>query len=157
MKGRTFIGISWLLVCVSACMLIAADRNQAVAQVISATAVYDRGVLTVRGATAQGGSFVSLNRGLIQRSNSLGRFVFRQTTLPQLCSVNLRSAGRVYRTNIRNCPFRARVNRLGVDKAIYEAGVLTVAGRTAKPNQMITLDGIFRERSDDQRRYKFRI
>lgn len=74
------------------------------AQIVSASARYDKGVLVVRGVTAKPRQFVRLNRFRIKLSNRVGRFVFNQTRLPQNCSVRLRSAGHELTVPIRNCP-----------------------------------------------------
>lgn len=146
-----------------ACIAIAATAvallatTEVHAQVVSATARYDRGVLIVRGRTAQGGQFVSLNRAIIHRSNTVGRFVFRQTTLPRSCEVSLRSAGRTFSIPIENCLLHVHRRGISIDRARYEAGVLRVRGRTAKANQIVTLDGRYRESSNNQRRFQFRV
>lgn len=74
------------------------------AQIVSASARYDKGVLVVRGITAEPRQFVRLNRFRIKLSNRVGRFVFHQTRLPLDCSVRLRSAGHELTVPIRNCP-----------------------------------------------------
>lgn len=80
--------------------------NTAHAQIVSASARYDRGVLVVRGTTAKPRQFVRLNRFRIKLSNRVGQFAFHQTRVPQTCSVQLRSAGRELSVPIRNCPLR---------------------------------------------------
>ncbi len=74
------------------------------AQIVSAKARYDRGILIVRGRTEAPLQYVSLNRFFVKRSNRLGRFVFRQTRLPSACAVTLRSEGQRLQVPIRNCP-----------------------------------------------------
>lgn len=44
-----------------------------------------------------------------------------------------------------------------VERADYRAGVLVVSGQVAKPHRTVTLDGIYRTRSDRSRRFQFRI
>lgn len=79
---------------------------EAHAEIVSAKARYDRGLLIVRGKTAEPMQFVSLSRKLVTRSNRVGRFVFRQSRLPQLCSVHLHSEGQQLTIPIKNCPLR---------------------------------------------------
>jgi hypothetical protein len=76
------------------------------AQVVSASAQYDRGLLVVRGTTAKPRQFVQLNRFRIKLSNREGRFVFRQTRLPRTCIVRLRSAGQELTVPVKDCPLR---------------------------------------------------
>lgn len=76
------------------------------AQIVSASARYDRGVVAVQGATAQPRQYVRLNRFRITLSDRLGGFAFRVTQLPKTCSVRLRSSGHERRVPIRNCPLR---------------------------------------------------
>lgn len=78
----------------------------AYAQIVSASARYDRGIVVVRGTTAQPRQYVRLNRFRIKLSNSAGHFAFHQTRLPNTCSVRLRSAGHEITVPIRNCPLR---------------------------------------------------
>jgi hypothetical protein len=44
-----------------------------------------------------------------------------------------------------------------VDEVQYEAGILVVRGTTAKPDQIVTLDKRYKERSKEDRRFIFRI
>jgi hypothetical protein len=97
-----------LVVMIAMTGVIVLDRSPAAARVMSASAHYEGGTLIVRGRTARPGQFVSLNRGLIQRSNRVGQFVFRVTRLPPSCTVRLRASGRETRVQIRNCPLRRR-------------------------------------------------
>ncbi|MGD2024993.1 MAG: hypothetical protein PVJ46_11530 [Methyloceanibacter sp.] len=76
------------------------------AQVVSASARYDLGTLWVYGATAKPRQYVQLNRFRIKQSNQQGGFLFKQTRLPRSCFVRLRSAGKVRKVPIRNCPLR---------------------------------------------------
>ena len=46
---------------------------------------------------------------------------------------------------------------ISVDQAGYKAGILTVEGRTTKAHQTVTLDGIYRARSDGSGSFRFRI
>jgi hypothetical protein len=93
-----FSSLQRRLIAVVAVMLTAVlsasyDTDSANAQVVSAKARYDRGILIVRGKTAEPRQFVSLDRVNILRSNRVGRFVFRQMRLPRVCTVRLQSAG----------------------------------------------------------------
>ena len=81
----------------------AACSSTAQAQIVSAKAHYDRGIVIVRGRTREPRQYVSLNRFQVKRSNRLGRFVFRQTRLPASCAVTLQSEGQQLRVPIRNC------------------------------------------------------
>jgi hypothetical protein len=83
---------------------VAFTTAEVVAQVVSAKARYNQGILIVRGRTAEPRQFVSLGGVLIQRSNRVGRFVFRQTRLPPTCAVSLRAEGQEVSVPIRNCP-----------------------------------------------------
>lgn len=74
------------------------------AEVVSAKARYDGGLVIVRGKTAEPMQFVSLDRTLATRSNRIGRFVFRQSRIPHRCSVLLYSEGRSKTVPIKNCP-----------------------------------------------------
>ncbi|BAQ15633.1 hypothetical protein [Methyloceanibacter caenitepidi] len=74
------------------------------AEVVSAKARYDGGLVIVRGKTAEPMQFVSLDRVLATRSNRVGRFVFRQSRIPHRCSVLLYSEGRSMTVPIKNCP-----------------------------------------------------
>jgi hypothetical protein len=76
------------------------------AEVKSAKARYDGGLLIVRGKTTEPRQFVSLDRVLATRSNRVGRFVFRQARIPNRCSVLLYSEGRKMTVPIKNCPLR---------------------------------------------------
>jgi hypothetical protein len=49
---------------------------------------------------------------------------------------------------------RAAIN---VDHAGYKGGILTVEGRTTKAHQTVTLDGLYRARSDGSGSFRFRI
>jgi hypothetical protein len=86
----------------------AAIPSIAHAQVVSASARYDRGTLVVHGKTAKPRQYVRLNRFRIKLSNNVGQFAFHQTRLPRTCSVRLRSAGHGITIPIRNCPLRER-------------------------------------------------
>ncbi len=44
-----------------------------------------------------------------------------------------------------------------IDEVQYVAGVLVVRGTTAKPDQIVTLDKRYKERSKEDRRFIFRI
>jgi len=44
-----------------------------------------------------------------------------------------------------------------IDESTYEAGVLVIRGRTAQPDQVITLDQRFEEHSNAERRFVFRV
>ena len=46
---------------------------------------------------------------------------------------------------------------ISVDSASYKAGLLTVEGHTSKAHQTVTLDGIYRARSDESGSFRFRI
>ena len=46
---------------------------------------------------------------------------------------------------------------ISVERADYKAGVLVVTGQTTNSNQTVTLDGIYRARSDRSRSFQFRI
>jgi len=81
----------------------AAVSSPAYAEIVSAKARYDRGILIVRGRTAAPLQYVSLNRFFVKRSNRRGRFVFRQTRLPASCTVTLRSDSQQLRVPVRNC------------------------------------------------------
>lgn len=81
-------------------------RETAHAEVISAKARYDGGLIIVRGKTDEPMQFVSLDRSLATRSNRVGRFVFRQARIPHRCSVLLYSEGRKMTVPIKNCPLR---------------------------------------------------
>jgi hypothetical protein len=81
----------------------AAMSSMAHAQIVSAKARYDRGILSVRGRTAAPLQYVSLNRFFVTRSNRRGRFVFRQTRLPASCAVTLRSEDQQLRVPVKNC------------------------------------------------------
>lgn len=99
--------IVWRLGFMSAILLgamVMFGPDMAIAQVLSASAHYHRGVLVVRGKTAEPRQFVRLNRFRIKLSNRVGRFVFHQTRLPRTCDVRLRSAGHELIVPIRNCP-----------------------------------------------------
>ncbi|WP_159079937.1 hypothetical protein [Methyloceanibacter sp. wino2] len=74
------------------------------AEVWSAKAHYDRGLLIVRGKTAEPLQYVSLSRTLVTRSNAVGRFVFRVSRIPKRCSVLLYSEGLRFSAPIKNCP-----------------------------------------------------
>lgn len=74
------------------------------AEVRSAKACYDNGLLIVRGKTVAPMQFVSLSRTLVLRSNAVGRFVFRQARIPTKCSVVLYSEGLKFIVPIKNCP-----------------------------------------------------
>ena len=76
------------------------------AEVKSAKARYDGGLLIVRGKTTEPLQFVSLDRVLATRSNRVGRFVFRQARIPNRGSVLLYSEGRKRTVPIKNCPLR---------------------------------------------------
>jgi hypothetical protein len=82
--------------------LCAGDTGHA--EVKSAKARYDGGLLIVRGKTTEPRQFVSLDRVLATRSNRVGRFVFRQARIPIRCSVLLYSEGRKMTVPIKNCP-----------------------------------------------------
>jgi hypothetical protein len=81
----------------------AAVSSPAHAQIVSAKARYDRGILIVRGRTAAPLQYVLLNRFFVKRSNRRGRFVFRQTRLPASCAVTLRSEDQQLRVPVKNC------------------------------------------------------
>ena len=85
-----------------------ATSSTAHAQIVSTSALYDRGILVVRGTTAHPRQYVRLNRFRIKLSNSIGHFAFHQTRLPNTCSVRLRSAGQELTIPIRNCPLHER-------------------------------------------------
>lgn len=74
------------------------------AQVLTATAIYDRGIVIIRGHTFKPGQFVSVGRSLVQRSNRQRQLVFHLKQLPRQCEVGIRSGGRVQVIPIRNCP-----------------------------------------------------
>lgn len=46
---------------------------------------------------------------------------------------------------------------ISVDHAGYKGGILTVDGHTTKAHQTVTLDGIYRARSDGSGSFRFRI
>ena len=82
------------------------------AQVVSATARYEQGILMVYGATAKPRQYVQLNRFRITRSNRRGGFLFRHTRFPKSCVVRLRSAGQTREVPIKNCPLRTRQDHI---------------------------------------------
>jgi hypothetical protein len=94
-----------LLVAVATGLLSA---DSADAQVLSATAIYDRGIVIVRGHTARPHQVVSVGRAWIQRSNRRREFVFHIKRLPDSCMVQLRSENTAKRIVIRNCLNRNR-------------------------------------------------
>lgn len=98
-----FLILAGLLFSASAIATSSAD-----AQIASATASYDRGVLLVRGKTAKPRQLISLNRFHIKRSNRAGDFIFRQTRIPRDCLVRLRAEGDSRILRIDNCPLRRR-------------------------------------------------
>ncbi len=108
-------GVGWKFRFLSAVFLGATvmfGPDMATAQILSASAHYDRGVLVVRGKTAEPRQFVKLNRFRIKLSNRVGRFVFHQTRLPRTCDVRLRSAGHELIVPIRNCPLYGSADHL---------------------------------------------
>lgn len=46
---------------------------------------------------------------------------------------------------------------ISVERAQYRAGVLVVRGQTTEANKTVTLDGIYRARSNRMRKFQFRI
>ena len=55
------------------------------------------------------------------------------------------------------CTSAAARAAISVDHAGYKGGILTVEGRTTKAHQTVTLDGIYRARSDGSGSFRFRI
>lgn len=86
----------------------ALGASSADAQIVSATAEYNRGSLVIRGKTAKPRQVVSLNRFHMKRSNRAGDFVFRRTRIPRNCVVRLWSDGDLRVLPVRNCPLHRR-------------------------------------------------
>ena len=84
--------------------LFAMSASLAEAQVISATAAYRGGVVTVHGRTARPHQAVTLNGFQIKRSNRAGSFQFRETRIPAHCRVRLSAGGASRQIRVRNCP-----------------------------------------------------
>ena len=87
-------------------LVLTITASDAEAQVVSASARYEQGILMIYGATAKPRQYVQLNRFRMKLSNRRGGFSFRITRFPKSCVVRLRSAGQPREVPIRNCPLR---------------------------------------------------
>ena len=95
----------WLPFAISLAGIVVSSSAEA--GILSASAVYHRGLVVIRGYTTQPHEVVSLGQSRVQRSNQRGQFSFQLKRVPISCTVRLKTAQDTARVLIRNCPNKA--------------------------------------------------